>query len=275
MLSRVLREDRRIPAGARFAITGALSRRTDLVERTLTPIGGSPEAPFVQMDPHLWFVRPYVAHDRSPGWNDPALIEGAAVTLAGLHGIAVRLQGVDLPGYDIAELLGRLSPYHWPVWTVLDRYDEFVTEMRKRSRPQADVDTVRRSLERLAKEATELRLGLVGLTHQDYRPDNILVRDGKVVAVIDWALAHRDHFLYDAVLAALHVAGHQPAEDRARATRRFVDAYLDAIDVEAEAAAVRWMFRYVVTRKIAVSGRPEKWRALEAVVGPLAGPGGA
>ena len=114
----------------------------------------------------------------------------------------------------------------------------------------------------LGREQQGLDLGPEGLTHQDYRPENVLTKGGRVVSVIDWDLAHWDHLLYDAALAAVHLIRSQPGSAGLRAGHRFIDAYRESSGIKFDEGALAWMLRYVVTRGLAVSRSPHHWHGL-------------
>lgn len=245
VLSQVRRDDRRIPFRFQFDITELLSGRTRMVRRPEPPADA--RRPWVEGEEHYWFVRAYTEHDPAPDWRDPGLVRDAALKLAHVHDISKGLPS------DFGGVQGGLAPYHWTVQRVLAQRDDFVACMEKRC-SREDIAVVRRNLDELAGRAAGIELGLTGITHQDFRPGNILVRDGAVTEIIDWDLAHEDHYLYDAVLGALHLG--------LPAARTFMDTYRYAVDVKADRAALDWMFRYVPTRNLAVSRSPAKWRTL-------------
>ncbi|MFI0446403.1 phosphotransferase [Actinomadura sp. 6N118] len=257
VLSKVQKDDRRVPFHYQFALIAFLSEQTRTVKPAHAPVGRD-KTPWIEHRSHYWFVRPFADHAPSPDWRDPQLIEDWATKLAEIHTIA---QGHRHPTQVSPE---SLAPYHWPLLAVLTRRDEFVADMTARLRVEQDAAVVRVGLEQLAKEASHLDLGPVGITHQDLSPGNILVKDREVVAVIDWDRAQEDRLLYDAVLAALHLARHQPANDRFGAADRFIKTYQRTWDVDDQ--AVGWMFRYAVLRNLAVSRSPEKWRAIQSEV---------
>ncbi|MBC6456499.1 phosphotransferase [Actinomadura sp. HBU206391] len=255
VLSKVRKDPRRIPFHFQFDITELLSLRSETVRRAEPPVTPS-SGPWVDIGSHHWFVRPYIEHDPAPDWRKPLLIRAAAHHLARIHEIA------ESSPNPLGEVQDGLAPYHWPICTVLAEQNAFAADMILRGRPRRDVATVRRNLETLGRQAAEVELGLTGITHQDFRPGNILVRGGAVTGIIDWDLAHEDRYLYDAALGALHLGCHQAGSDHLSAAQLFMDVYLDRFDVKAGAEAVPWMFRFITTRNLAVGRSPGKWRGL-------------
>ncbi|MEW2357940.1 phosphotransferase [Spirillospora sp. NPDC029432] len=260
VLSQVRRERSRVPFRLQFEIIDRLSRGDGtIMVRRMLPCAEpctDPARRWVDDGTHYWFVRSYTEHDPEPDWHDPRLVSASARQLARIHEAAMGFPG------RLGELRRDIAPYHWPVRRVLDDRAAFVDGMSG-NRSEEDILAVKRNLAELDEQAAAgLRLGPTGITHQDYRPGNILVRDGEIVDVIDWDLARKDHFLYDAVLAAFHVGWCRTGNGRLDAAERFIDAYLNAIDIGIDKAAVGWMFRYVTTRNLVVSHSPEKWREL-------------
>ncbi|MCW2883727.1 MAG: aminoglycoside phosphotransferase [Streptosporangiaceae bacterium] len=262
VISRVRKEPRKIPFHNQFRIMSGLHEGgVRFVEPPIPRYPLSEDSRWVDHPSHHWFVRSYVNHHPTPDWVSPDLIEDAARKLATLHTAARTLSEDHLRVHPID-----LTPYDWPVSAVVDRRAHLIDHMSAQDRTPGDIELVHQSLERLSNEKADLDLGPLGITHQDLRPENVLVRDNEVVGIIDWDRAHWDHQLYDAAVGALHIAYLAPDRVRFDLADRFVAAYRDASPVDIDEAAVDWMFRYATIRNLGVSRFPKKWAVLAQAV---------
>lgn len=258
VLSRVRKEARRPPFADQFTAIAALREGgfdlAHLPRRTRH--GGL----YVENPADYWYLRDYIPQPGSVRWDD-RLVTHAAVTLARLH-----RAGRTPAGHRLRARADRLDPFHWPVAdavrglpTLLPRLDRaplspaerrYAGDVARRLGDRAD-GTLRRAGE----------LGLHGLTHHDFRPDNLVVRDGRIAAVLDWDRTNTDHQLFDVAFAALQFGTRQclfPGPDM-RLAARFVASYVGCRFTGAAAAeairATAWMMLFVVVRRLLVGGQ--------------------
>jgi len=264
VISRVRRERHRMPFGTQIDVMRRLSAAgLRFVEPPIRPTSVTGDIRWVDKRPYRWFVRSYIRHDPEPDWSSLELVADAADKLAQVHNASRAPEewpALQVPGK-------RLDPYHWPVSEFLTGIDRLARDMAARHRTESEVRQVRQVLEQLRDEQPHVCLGPLGLTHQDFRPENVLARDRQVAAIIDWDRAQWDYQLYDAILGALHIAEQRPGGPDLELAGQFVSAYREhAIGWTADDAAVDWMFRFAVIRNLAVSRSPAKWtRLLDAV----------
>lgn len=255
--SMVRKERGRIPFGRQFTIMRALAG---------TAAGSVVRCPVATRRPHRdwvtgprnrWFVRSYTRHDRAPDWLSRSLVSDAARKLALVHRAASTID----PG-TLRTPRHRLHVYDWGVSNVLDGIDALVDDMTSRHRAPDHIKAVEEGMARLRDELPGLDIGPDGLTHHDLRPENLLVRDGEVVEIVDWDRAHWDVQWYDATLAALHLAYLQPAKLRWDLTEAFLDAYRAESGTALTGDATAWLLRFTAVRNFAVSRSPGKWAQL-------------
>ncbi|MER7545448.1 phosphotransferase [Actinomadura sp.] len=254
--SKVRKERGRVPFNRQFAIIRALET---------TAAGSIVRSPITTRDGHQWvtgprnqwFVRPYTEHDSAPNWLSAQLVEDAARKLALTH----RTSGVIDPGVLRHPAHG-LRIYDWGMFDVLRHPDAIVVDMRAQGRPPEHILTVHAGLTRLRAARKGLDLGPEGLTHHDVHKENLLVKDEKVVEIVDWDRAHWDVQWYDVTLAALHIAHCRQATLRWDLADAFVDAYQAESGYEIKPDALGWLFRFTAVRNLAVSRSPGKWARL-------------
>lgn len=204
-----------------------------------------------------WFVRAYTEHDERPDWTSTSLVADAGRKLAIVHRNS---KAVD-PNVLRPPIHG-LQVYDWGMADVLQNPDPLISDMRRRDRKPEHIGAVGIGLAWLAENRERLYLGPRGLTHHDLRTENLLVRDGRVVEIVDWDRAHWDVQWYDVALAGLHLAhlgADRPRWDLADA---FVAAYRDETEHELTDEALAWLFRFTAVRNLAVSRSPAKWARL-------------
>jgi Ser/Thr protein kinase RdoA (MazF antagonist) len=255
--SMVRKERGRVPFSRQFTVMRALAgtEAGSVVRPPVRPAGGR-ERDWVNAPRDRWFVRSYTEHDRSPDWTSPALVADAARNLALIHRNSLAISSRDL---KIAAR--RLSPYEWGIADTLVHARALARRADRRSRRR--LPGLRRELEHLLHARRRgLDLGPEGLVHHDLRPENLLVRDGRVVEIVDWDRAHWDVQWYDVTLAALHLAYLRPVEPRWDLAELFMDAYRDASGRPLGTDATGWLLRYTVVRNLAVSRSPGKWDRL-------------
>ncbi|WP_173096213.1 aminoglycoside phosphotransferase family protein [Actinomadura verrucosospora] len=258
MASKVRRERGRVPFSHQFAIMQALAR-TEAGAAVRPPLrpGRRNGRSWVDGPVNRWFVRSYTEHDRAPDWSSSALVADAAEKLSLIHSNAsiIDAKVLKIPAR-------RLGPYEWGLADTLDRVDVLVRDMEARRRTPQHIALFRREMDRLRGQRRGLDLGREGLTHHDLRPENLLVRDGRVAEIVDWDRAHWDVQWYDVTLAALHLAYLQPVEPRWDLAESFMDAYRDASGTRLSTEATDWLLRYTAVRNLAVSRSPDKWDRL-------------
>ncbi len=256
LISQVRRERGRVPFEWQFAIMRALAD-TAASSVVRSPVETRKGHSCVAGPRHRWFVRSHTEHDPAPDWLAVPLVRDAARKLALVHRSA---GAVDQASLDTGRT--RLHVYDWPMRRVLRQAGPLVDDMVARGRPPAHIEAVTAGLARLSAERVGLYLGPRGLTHHDLRTENLLVRDGRVVEIVDWDRAHWDVQWYDVALAGLHLAhlgADRPRWDLADA---FVAAYRDETEHELTDEALAWLFRFTAVRNLAVSRSPAKWARL-------------
>lgn len=259
VLSRCQPDAHRLPFEHQFAILTAITCHTGMAEVAMPRETMAGDA-FASRSGARWMLRDYVEHDPSPDWTAPALVRRAACLLARLHDLTAQT-GADrhLPHLDP----DHVDRFHWSV-------SEFVERIGSLAAPPGTLVTD--TIEDLRKHADEVldvtrgELGLHGLTHQDFRPHNLLVAPpgaadaGRIRAVIDWDLARRDDHLYDMALAALQFGDNRCLGARADMDLAglFVDTYLGARGLgdlrRAHPWLVPWMLRLVVVKRLLTNG---------------------
>jgi Ser/Thr protein kinase RdoA (MazF antagonist) len=274
VLSRVRKEARRPPFADQFtAIATLRAGGFDLAHLPRrTRAGGL----YVEHADAYWYLRDYIAQPSAVAWHD-GLVAHAAETLVRLHR-AGRVHGpAGAPGAE------PLDPFHWPVADAVRGLPVLLTRLDTAPLRSSERLYVHDMARRLGdRSGAVLRaasaLGLSGLTHHDFRPDNLVVRDDRIVAVLDWDRTATDHQLFDVAFAALQFGHRQclfPGADL-RLAAHFVAAYVNsrftgsAADDAARATA--WMMLFVVVRRLLVGGgeraRLRLLRDLDAVLTP-------
>jgi len=258
VLSRVRKEARRPPFADQFTAIATL--RAGGFDLAHLPRRTRDGGLYVEGAQAYWYLRDYIPQPGPVRW-DERLVAHAAVTLARLH-----RAGRAPAGHPRRGRADGLDPFHWPVADavrglpmLLPRLD--LVPLRPSERRYVR-DIARRLGDRAAatlRDATTL--GLSGLTHHDFRPDNIVVRDARIAAVLDWDRTTLDHQLFDVAFAALQFGNRQclfPGADLALA-RRFVSAYVHSrfTGPAADEAlrATSWMMLFVVVRRLLVGGQ--------------------
>lgn len=257
VLSRVRRLADHPPFPNQFVVLSALSAAGFAqVQRPCRTLTG---ADYVDRGTHYWCLRRYIDHDPHPDWSCPGMVARAARLLARVH-MATAHPWPDRIG------LARLEPenlaaFHWSATEYIDRLHLVLQGFDWGGWPAGLRDLLCRTADGLAGESAEVLgaardIGLVGLCHQDYRPSNLLVRGGEIVAILDWDLARRDHQLYDMAVAALQFGRRQCVfpEVSLRLALQFVDAYLAArgrprLRLQAP-RIVPWMLRLAVLKRV-------------------------
>lgn len=256
VVSKVKKERGRVPFPRQFAIMRALAR-TEARSVVHPPVTTWWRRDWVPGFCNRWFVRSYTPHDVRPDWLSASLVMDAGKKLAIIHKNSHNIDRrvLSSPMHD-------LQVYDWGMADVLADPGPLLSDMRERGRDPAHIDAVQTGLTWLDAERKGLDLGPVGLTHHDLRVENILVRNGAVVEIVDWDRAHWDVQWYDVALAGLHLAHLAPTDLRWDLTDAFVAAYQAASGEELKPDALGWLFRFTAVRNLAVSRSPEKWARL-------------
>lgn len=257
VLSEVRKLDRHPPFPDQFVAVSALAAEGfPQVHRPCRTLAGTY---YVDRGTRYWFLRRYVEHEPEPDWSAPAMVDQAGRLLARLHRAGAH-PWPDLVGLNRLDP-ERLDSFHWSATEYVDRLDRVLAGVDWTSWPAGLGERLRRTAREIAGEADGVlgrarELGLVGLCHQDYRPGNLLVRRGRIVAILDWDLARRDHQLYDMAVAALQFGRRQCLfpEVSLRLALRFIDVYLSTrgrprLRVD-EPALVPWMLRLAVLKRV-------------------------
>ncbi|MEM1445612.1 MAG: phosphotransferase [Planctomycetota bacterium] len=120
--------------------------------------------------------------------DEPDQLRDAGRTLAALTTVRFSLSGAIQPD-------GSAQPFAWGSpedWLAGVLRDPQVERWLGRDRS----DALRDLIQRHDLFAVDPNTGPC-LVHGDYRPDNLLVRDGRVVAVLDWEFAHAGSWFMD------------------------------------------------------------------------------
>lgn len=260
VLSRCEPDPLRLPFEHQFAILSAITEPARLPE-VVMPRSTVRGTAFASRSGARWMLRDHIDHDPDPDWTRPDLVRRAAELLARLHDHTADVSAAEdrLPHLDPE----RVHAFHWSVSEFSERLDRFD--------PPDDplvTDTIA-DLRKYAGEVLEVtrgELGLHGLTHQDFRPQNLLVAPpgepdaGRIRAVIDWDLARRDDHLYDMALAALQFGDNRCLGRHAdmELAGLFVDTYLGARGLgglrRSHPWLVPWMLRLVVLKRLLTNG---------------------
>jgi len=273
VLSRVSKAVDRLPFRLQFKIMKLL--RGGGVMTVKAPVPTLDERFYVADGDFYWFVRRFQPTDTVFWRVTPALVEEAASALVPVH-----VAGSDakrmaaLGGVDHT----RLAPYYRPVDTFLDAIGHAfptagVFDLSPNDRSLLD-DTLAELQESRQKVLDGSRaLELVGITHRDYRPDNLLVRNRKVVEIIDWDCAFIDHQLHDVAFAALQFGQRQCLHDADIGLAKvFIGRYLAERGLEHLPDELMWWFlRFTVVKRLLIKGRNhERIRLLRALKdGPI------
>jgi Ser/Thr protein kinase RdoA (MazF antagonist) len=253
VLSRVRKDPRRIPFSTQFELLDMLGGRLPEVCRPLSRPGQS-QAWFDTFR-HHWFVRTYTDHTPIAGNCEYALISHAAGMLARVHDAAGALWTDRCPERFDPD---RLDPYYWSAWDVVERMPELLARSGLGCLPKAGADLVRAVGCDLTWCEDWARLGPVGVTHQDFRPENVLVREGRIVEVIDWDRARPDYQVFDAILAGLQFA-RCGGGTGLHCARDFVQIYLQARALDIDADVLDHAFLLAAVKGACVSRTPTKW----------------
>lgn len=161
------------------AVVARLAERLEEVPAPLTALDG---ATFFVHDGYAVWLLPFV--DGAPGRDGDRRerIEAAAL-LGRLHRAGLELALRPWPGQR------RLADLDWP-----ETREEYGGELAGRS---AEVESARAwALAFVAETAAKRRLS-TGLAHGDYFPGNVLFREGRAVALLDWEELAVDWTAYD------------------------------------------------------------------------------
>lgn len=273
VLSRVTKATDRLPFGLQFKIMALLRRGgVTTVNMPVLTRGGKP---YVDDGTDYWFLRRFRASDSVIWRVTPDLVKAAASALVPVHVAGSDAQRmVALGGVDHT----RLAPYYLPVEAFFEALGRNFPQdvisglsATDRSLLGRTVAELRESRQKMLTESREQNL--VGITHHDFRPDNLLVRDRKVVEIIDWDCASIDHQLYDVAFAALQYGQRQCLHDADIGLAKvFIDRYLTERGREhLHPELMRWFLRFTVVKRLLIKGRNnERIRLLRALEnGPI------
>ena len=272
VLSQVKRSPDRLPFPLQFKIISLLQRGG--VTSVNMPVPTVDGRRYVEDTGHYWFLRNYRPHDKVIWRGAPMLVQAAARELADIHRAGT--------GYRIAALGGvgttHLAPYYQPVEAFLSASESAYHAAGTTGLPFEDRCLLAKTLRDLREYGQKMldesrSRGLVGITHHDYRPDNILVRDRQIIEILDWDCASVDHQLYDLAFAALQYGQRQCLHDAdIGLAYLFIHRYLTERGLEHLPGELMWWFlRFTVAKRVLIKGRNnERMRLLRLLdMGPL------
>ncbi|WP_192810180.1 phosphotransferase [Actinomadura rudentiformis] len=249
VLSKVRKDSSRPPFELQFNVLFELrGRGVDSVRPPIRTRGGDC---YVIDEDHFWFMRRFNHHEPVQFWACSALAGASARALAKIH-LAMDEPGMCTPYFE-PDLL---APYHRSARGFVRSLGELFDAFDDAGLEPSDRRLLAVSVEALMDEA-DLVLGrsdgLYGMTHHDYRPENLLVRNGRIVEIIDWDRAYDDHQLYDVAYGALQFGGRQGLWGSAMLSLavQFVDDYLDARSrPDLRDDVLGWWLRFVVVKRL-------------------------
>lgn len=268
VLSRVDKATDRVPFTLQFDILRALQKAGVSVVRD--PVPASNGDAYVETERHYWFMRDFLPADSVIWRHRPDLITKAANTLATIHAAGSR---ADLTAGHGTFDHCRLAPFYRTVEFFLDTIDATRCAFDDGDLTVDDHALLGRTLDALhadrAAVLSESReRGLTGITHHDYRPDNILVRNDEIIKVIDWDCAFTDHQMHDVAFAAFQFGQRQRLRDTdLQSVGLFIDAYLTARGLgRPSPSVISWFLRFAVVKRLLINGsNGERMRLLRTL----------
>lgn len=134
-----------------------------------------------------WLGKPSLIMGREPGVCDYLILNGELPEKARLNlarelcGLLTRVHEVDWRGLGLAEILADPGPNGAAV--ELSNWERVLRQNQLEAYPELEL-----ALDWLgARAPTSQRTVLV---HADFKPGNVLMQDGHIVALLDWELAH-------------------------------------------------------------------------------------
>lgn len=197
------------------------------------------------------------AGSAEPEWSGE-LLSSAGQVLAALHQ-AVRHFRPERSGR------GTLGPLYLPADEWVERREELLADLRDHHRSLDDAAAIAETAERLDHagnrfDPTAYREAIAsgtGVVHGDYRPGNLIVDQGRIVAVVDFDAAFWESRVYDLAYAAFQFAGDECVypQQRREPGVEFVRSYTQSWPLsEAEQRLFPFFLRQVVLKRL-LSGR--------------------
>jgi hypothetical protein len=269
VLSQVRRSPERPPFPLQFRIIDLLIAAG--VDSVRHPVPTLNRDKYTQDQNCYWFLRAY-RHTDTVFWSaSPGLVTQAAHALADVHR-AGHVGNPAVTGLHHPRRHG-MAPYYRTVDAFLGTVDTIYRGFDTSALTGDDCDLLDRTLARLRHDSRDVldtarEHGLCGITHHDYRPDNLLVRHGRIAEIIDWDCAFVDHQLYDVGFAALQFGQRQRLRDSSLGhAELFIKEYLAVRRITNLPEAVTWWFlRFVVVKRLLINGsNAERIRLLHAI----------
>jgi hypothetical protein len=210
---------------------------------------------YVSRAGHFWQLADFVGTDHAD-WTSADLISDSAHRLAEFHEVA-SLRRINFPFAQ-----SDLASFEWSMHEWDKSIDGHVKPFVRSGK--YDDETVRTvidfagHLRRLAVECRDLveTHGLFGITHQDYRPANLCVVEGKVKYIWDWDLARNDVVLYDVAFASMQFGTREVVFPQFHVGRAelFITEYAAARHIDVNQGPFRrilsWCFVAVVLKRL-------------------------
>lgn len=248
---------RNIEGGAkRFRYTqgllGALRPFLPTLQPPRLTTGGSA---YVTRDKHFWQLADFVHADHAD-WTSHDLIQHSAHSLAEFHEVASS-QRSRFPFAQSDLVSFEWSMHEWDK-SIGGQVKPFVRSGKYDKETVRVVTEFANHLSRLAIECRDLveTRGFFGITHQDYRPANLCVVDGRVKYIWDWDLARDDVVLYDVAFASMQFGPKEVVFPQFNVSRAelFIGEYAAARQLDADELTFRrilsWCFVAVVLKRL-------------------------
>jgi aminoglycoside phosphotransferase (APT) family kinase protein len=200
-----------------------------------------------------WFGRPSLIMSREPGSCDYYLLTGSRPVEERLDlahrmcDLLAQVHQVDWKGTGLGALMGDPGPD--AARAQIEEWTRVLENDRLEALPEIELTARWLSENAPRSQATVL-------VHSDFKPGNVLVEDGRVVALLDWELAHLGDPLEDLGWAT------QPLRHREHMIRgvwerdQILARYQELTGFEVDPAALRWwnLFATFRTAVMQVSG---------------------
>ena len=204
----------------------------------------SPRARWLDAD-GTWLGRPSLIMDREVGSSEYYVLNGdrplgVRVRLAEqLCDLLAEVHKVDWKGVGIGEILD--DPGTWASLSELDRYEEILHRDQLEAYPELEL-----AIQWLRGTAPPSQATV--LVHADFKAGNVLLEDARIVALLDWELAHLGDPMEDVGWVT------QPLREREHLIRgswergQLLERYRQATGFEVDEDSVRWWNAFATFR---------------------------